>query len=109
MDDYLAKPIHRHELLAAIHRCLPGAMHDRLPPSVDRILQQVSGDAPAARKLISLFLETTPPLLEELRAAMAAGDAERVLRATHTLKGSVTQLGDVPAREAALNLETLAR
>jgi CheY-like chemotaxis protein/HPt (histidine-containing phosphotransfer) domain-containing protein len=113
MDDYLAKPIDRHDLFAAIERAVAGAAPERLVPSpalpVDHILQQVSGDAPAARKLISLFLETTPPLLAEVRAALKAGDSDRLRRATHTLKGSVTQLGDAPSREAALRLEALAK
>ena len=113
MDDYLSKPIQRPELFAAMERCLPGAAREREPASpvhaANRILQQVDGDTAAARKLLSLFFETTPPLLAELRAALAAGDAERLARAAHTLKGSVTLLGDAPSREATLNLELAAR
>jgi CheY-like chemotaxis protein len=113
MDDYLSKPIQRQELFAAMERCLPGIAHEgeTSPPvlAVNRILQQVNGDTQAARTLITLFLETTPPLLAELRAALAAGDSERLARAAHTLKGSVTQLGDAPSREATLSLESIAR
>jgi PAS domain S-box-containing protein len=113
MDDYLSKPIQRQELFAAMKRCLPDISHERESSqpvlAVNRILHQVNGDTQAARTLIMLFFETTPPLLAELRAALAAGDAERLARAAHTLKGSVTQLGHAPSREATLSLEAIAR
>ena len=76
---------------------------------IERLLRQLDGDPAAARKLVELFLDSTPPLLAELRAARAADDAPRLRRAAHTLKGSVTQLGDTAARAAALNLEGLAQ
>ena len=118
MDDYLSKPIDRAELVAALERCVPGAARPHRPslpvaPATQSILhgllRQLDGDTAAARKLVELFLESTPPLLSELHAALTTGDAPRLRRIAHTLKGSVTQVGDPAARTAALHLEGLAQ
>jgi PAS domain S-box-containing protein len=113
MDDYLAKPIRRRELLAVIERWLARTpeMRSSAPGvlDLDHLLRQVGGDVPAARKLIRLFLEMTPPLLADLRQALEAQDTGRLTRSLHTLKGSVTQLGDLPAREAVLAAESVTR
>jgi HPt (histidine-containing phosphotransfer) domain-containing protein len=45
----------------------------------------------------------------DLSEAVKAGDAKRLERAAHGLKGAVSNFGAVPAVEAALRLETLGR
>jgi HPt (histidine-containing phosphotransfer) domain-containing protein len=47
-------------------------------------------------------------LLEEARAALAAGDAQRLRRAAHTLKGAAGVFCAQPAAEAARTVEQLA-
>ena len=44
-------------------------------------------------QLIELFVESTPPLLSELRAGAETGDDEAVRRAAHKLKGSCRNIG----------------
>ena len=44
-------------------------------------------------QLIELFVESTPPLLDELRAGAESGDGEAVRRAAHKLKGSCQNIG----------------
>ena len=44
-------------------------------------------------QLIELFVESTPPLLGELRAGAETGDDEAVRRAAHKLKGSCQNIG----------------
>ena len=44
-------------------------------------------------QLIELFVESTPPLLEELREAAERGDGEDVRRTAHKLKGSCQNIG----------------
>ncbi len=44
-------------------------------------------------QLIELFVESTPPLLDELRAGAESGDSEAVRRAAHKLKGSCQNIG----------------
>ena len=44
-------------------------------------------------QLIELFVESTPPLLDELRDGAERGDGEAVRRAAHKLKGSCQNIG----------------
>ena len=44
-------------------------------------------------QLIELFVESTPPLLEELRDGAERGDGEAVRRTAHKLKGSCQNIG----------------
>jgi HPt (histidine-containing phosphotransfer) domain-containing protein len=48
-------------------------------------------------------------MMENVRAALAARDAEALFRAAHTLKGSVSVFGAPEVVDAALSLETRAR
>ena len=107
MDDYLSKPILRQDLVAAIERHLPGPS---AAPSFDgnKLLQELGGDQEAYRRLISLFLETTPGLVSRLAAALEARDAGALCSAAHTLKGSLLQFGEEPARLLAFRVEQLA-
>jgi len=47
-------------------------------------------------------------LLNEIRAAIAAGDADGVHRAAHGLKGTAGYVGGKPAADAAQALESAA-
>ncbi len=105
MDDYLSKPLRPDELDAALERWL-GA-----PPasaSVEAARSENPFDAlvDEARmrvfrvdypeivdQLIELFVESTPPLLDELREAADRGDGEEIRRAAHKLKGSCQNIG----------------
>jgi HPt (histidine-containing phosphotransfer) domain-containing protein len=64
-------------------------------------LQAAAGDD-FARELVGTFLEEAPPMLRELRAALAAGDTDRFRRAAHSLKSNSQTFG-------ALGLAALAR
>jgi two-component system, sensor histidine kinase and response regulator len=44
-------------------------------------------------QLLNLFLQSTPPLLDELRAAVDGGDGDELRRAAHKLKGSCQNIG----------------
>jgi HPt (histidine-containing phosphotransfer) domain-containing protein len=53
-------------------------------------------------ELVDTFLVEAPLMLDDLRAALAAGDAERFRRAAHSLKSNSNTFG-------ALTLGTMAR
>jgi HPt (histidine-containing phosphotransfer) domain-containing protein len=48
-------------------------------------------------------------MIEEVIDGLCAGDADKVRRGAHSIKGAVSILGGKAAFEAALRLETLAR
>jgi HPt (histidine-containing phosphotransfer) domain-containing protein len=56
-------------------------------------------------QLIELFVESTPPLLGELRAGAETGDEEAVRRAAHKLKGSCQNVGAGFMAKLAANIE----
>ena len=52
-------------------------------------------------ELVDTFLEEAPQMLAEMRAAQAAGDAERYRRAAHSLKSNSQTFGAVGLGAAA--------
>ena len=104
MDDYLSKPLRPEALDAALERWLgaPPASEVEAPAAdnpfdalVDEARMRVFRvDYPEIiDQLIELFVESTPPLLEELREAAERGDGEDVRRTAHKLKGSCQNIG----------------
>jgi two-component system sensor histidine kinase/response regulator len=72
-------------------------------------LSRVGGDAELLKEIAILFLDDYPKSLSELREAIDIGDAKRVERSAHGLKGSVANFGARPAVDAAMQLETMGR
>lgn len=72
-------------------------------------LSRVGGDAELLKEIALLFLDDYPKSLSELYQAVESGDAKRLERAAHGLKGSVSNFGARPAVDAALQLETMGQ
>jgi signal transduction histidine kinase/DNA-binding response OmpR family regulator len=123
MDDYIAKPLHKQELLLAIHQqtarkplavvkppapaLAPISLGDEL--DIEAALCLMGGDEELFSELCRLFLQESPALIDSVRAALAQGDSIAVYRAAHKLKGSLSTIGGLKAARAALVLEELAR
>jgi HPt (histidine-containing phosphotransfer) domain-containing protein len=56
------------------------------PAALDELRTLVGGDPAMLSGLVDDFLAETPTLLDDLRAAVAAGDPDRAQRAAHTLR-----------------------
>ena len=103
MDDYLTKPLVAADLARALARAgdrpepdgtpaATGRRHGRTAPGArpgraHHLRELVGGDPSALSGLVAEFLAEAPPLVHELRAAVAVGDPGRAHRAAHTLKG----------------------
>jgi CheY-like chemotaxis protein len=115
MDHYLSKPIAAAELYRLLARLAgdtpPPPEAPASAPILDRTeaLEHTGGDEDLLGQLAVLCLEQIPRWLAEARAALAAGDAQRLQRAAHTAKGAVSTFGAAEAVAAALRLETLGR
>jgi len=116
MDDYVTKPIRRPELVGAIERLLPtGQESVPAPVAVPaatgpafhraKFMSELEGNTELLRRLAKLFFECTPPLLQQIRAAVQSGDARSLQRAAHTLKGSLGQFCAHAAMHTARKLE----
>jgi CheY-like chemotaxis protein/HPt (histidine-containing phosphotransfer) domain-containing protein len=132
MDDYLAKPVREAELAAVLARWLPAAeeMPRTDPPSnggrdatdaagwddgIDRtVLARIGdpargGEPALLREVVALFRADGRPLLQELRAAAERGDADRLMRGAHKLRGSASNLGAERMSALCERLEALGR
>jgi CheY-like chemotaxis protein len=117
MDGYVTKPILARELFAAIDGVLAGAAPEARPPragppaaevfDLAEALKHVGDDVGLLRDLAGMFEAEGPRMLAQVRAAAEAGDAAKLKRAAHTLKGAVGTFGAHAAFEAALRLEVM--
>jgi PAS domain S-box-containing protein len=107
MDDYLSKPLRPDDLDAVLERSLapqPAAVRALVDEARVRSFRD---DYPEiADRLVDLFAEATPPILADLHEAIAGGDAERVRRAAHKLKGSCQNIGATFMAALCVELET---
>jgi len=72
-------------------------------------MSAVGDDPELLAELASLFLESAPEYLAQIRAAVAGGNGRALESAAHSLKGSVGNLGAQSAFEAAFLLERCGR
>ena len=102
MDDYLAKPLSASDADAVLERWVRQAPAADGAPLLDegRIGGLRDEFPEMVVRLVEVFERTTPPLLDELRAAVAAGDQARARALAHKLKGGSETVG--AARLAAL-------
>ncbi len=131
-DSYLTKPIRAQELFQAIASLVSpvscsasetsetgerrgvSATCSESPggPSGDgvfdkgAVLHRLGGRTQLLHNLVKVFLKECPTYLDEIRAAIATGDARQLERAAHTLKGSVSYFGSKAAFAAADKLES---
>jgi two-component system, sensor histidine kinase and response regulator len=86
-------------------------MIDTMNDSIDLValLDRLTGDRELLHELIGLYFEDEQTLIDQVAAAISAGDAVRLARSAHTLKGSVGNFCASAAHGAAAALETAAR
>jgi HPt (histidine-containing phosphotransfer) domain-containing protein len=79
-----------------------------MPDTIDRAvfaeLQSTAG-ADFVVELVQTFFEEAPPMIGEMRSALAAGDAERFRRAAHSLKTNAHTFGASALGAIARELE----
>jgi two-component system sensor histidine kinase/response regulator len=107
MDGYVSKPIQPRELWEAIDKLTPPGDGQTIL-NHEEIRQRLGDDPNLLRELIEVFLADCPRLWQNVRDALAQGDAVKLHRAAHTLKGSLGTFAAQPAWEAAEHLEQLA-
>jgi TMAO reductase system sensor TorS len=138
MDDYLSKPFARQDMAKILHRWLPGSdqssaefkppltsppSHAPETPAVDvnqesgidwsvldkiRLLER-GGAAGVLARVVELYLQGTPPLIDRMRRALDADDQEALRAAAHTLKSSSANVGAMKLHGLCKELELQAR
>jgi CheY-like chemotaxis protein len=115
MDGYVTKPIQPAALEQAIRLATGRGSALRLPPAAEgvfdrnAVLERVGGSEELLAEVVGLFAQEGARLYGELRAAFDQGDARRVEKLAHALKGMVGVFGATAASRSALEVEALAR
>ncbi|MFF6984301.1 response regulator [Streptomyces sp. NPDC008343] len=114
MNDYLAKPIRRESLAAALARTTPQAPSavdepgDQQPvvdPAAIDELRQAVGDESVVTELIDAFFAEAPAQLQRLHSQ----DIDELRRSAHTLKSNVRSFGAKKLGELCAQMEADAR
>ena len=135
MDDYISKPIHVEDLVAALEQTQPIAVRretGRLQAlsenggveeveetvdsnsylnqaALDNLLAIVGGERAMLLELVDSFLEEAPPLFTKLHDGVVQGDAAMVRMAAHTIKSSANDFGAVELGELCQILEDMGK
>jgi PAS domain S-box-containing protein len=124
MNDYIAKPIKAADLahkLGNISAASAGRgqnpaalaghseIDDLAPADFDYGAAVAAMDADIIEVITPAFLDHFPQECLQLKALLAASDADAVYRLAHSIKGSLSVFGASPATRHAAELETLAR
>ncbi len=80
-------------------------------PIIDKVAlkEQFDGDTELLLEVKGILEEDCPEKVEAARKALAQGDAKGVADAAHSIKGAVSTLAAIPAREIAHQLEKAGR
>jgi CheY-like chemotaxis protein/HPt (histidine-containing phosphotransfer) domain-containing protein len=120
MDGYIAKPVSLAALRNEIRRQfggkspLPAAPVAATPAQADVIFDRkaaiaMMGDEILFVEVAGMFVADAPGYLDEIDAALAAGDADRLARAAHTVKGLFATFVAPAGQSVASQLEQTAR
>jgi signal transduction histidine kinase/CheY-like chemotaxis protein/HPt (histidine-containing phosphotransfer) domain-containing protein len=121
MDDYLAKPVRREELDAALaaaagtSAAAPAETRSNGGPAVDpsrlQELRDFMGDdgMETVTALVDSYLDDGPRLISEAVDALGRGDTQALIHRAHTLRGSSGAVGAIAVAELAGAVETMAR
>jgi signal transduction histidine kinase/CheY-like chemotaxis protein/HPt (histidine-containing phosphotransfer) domain-containing protein len=106
MDGYLAKPVDRLQLYAAVEQ----EATDVVAPGegARRSLLPATTDVALFRELGQVFLDTCGGQRTAIRAALEQGDPVRVAEEAHSLRGAAAALGADAVVASAAALERLA-
>jgi len=132
MDDYVSKPVRPEDVRVAIenwgekilglqnkgrnasesqHTTQTVVMNNQpeLPPAVDveRLMEFSDGTAESLRELINLYLDQTRKQLDQLQAAVTAGNAPEVRRIAHSSAGASATCGMITMAPLLRELEHL--
>lgn len=118
MDDYLSKPFTIDQLHAVLVQWLPKHNERKKPEQekpiaieIDRkILNQLKGLKPGLlARVVELYLESGPNLLQEMDTALVQQDATSLYKIAHSLKNSSANLGIATLTHVCRDLEALGR
>lgn len=77
--------------------------------NLDDLMKNIGGDRELLQEVAGMFIEMGPGMLEDIKTALAAGDAQRLEKTAHTLKGTASNFGAHSVVQFARELEFMGR
>lgn len=118
MDDYLTKPFNTQNLQEKLLQLVQSEqihIKETLPSIEQKINQEPlltlrdMGGNELVDKVLSLFYENTPTLIEQLKVAVVASDIETIRLSAHNIKSSAANVGATELINLARSVEYQAR
>jgi len=111
MDDYISKPINKHELYQVISRYLTYQQRGDFINFFDikNIADKLGNDEELIQEVIGIFLEDYPNDIVMLKQAISNKDAESLAEIAHGLKGELGNIGADVGYSIALQLEKFGK
>ena len=125
MDDYIAKPLRRKDLLTMAEKWTGGIDDSRLkiddctiprgnqgskaPMEYERALEEFEGDETFLMEVLEGFIENVTSQIKIIRQAISDGDAEVVRRESHSIKGGAGNLTAGKLADIAFELENIGK
>ena len=116
MDGYVSKPVRVGDVEEAVEQAMAGKKSSDTGSTSKKniideaaILEGMDGNRKLLRDLTRIFLADCPKQLAEIKSAIDMGNAERLRRAAHALKGSVGNFAAKRAVAIASQLEALGK
>jgi len=76
---------------------------------LDALLESMGGDQEFLGELLATYFEDAPQLIAAMQAALAAGEAEELRRAAHSLKSTSATFGAMDLSAKCKDLEMMAK
>ena len=114
MDAYIAKPVRAKEFREIIESLAIKEHSQPMPPhnadskvefAAETVLARMSGDAELLSEVVGLFQSDCPRLFSQMREAIEQGNHTILVRAAHTMRGSLDLFGLSAASKVAMDLE----
>ena len=125
MDDYIAKPIRRKELLTIVEKwtsriddsrlmiddCIApqGNQESEAPMEYERVLEEFEGDEDFLMEVLEGFIGNVTSQIKLIRQAISDGDAEAVRREAHSIKGGAANLTANDLSGIAFEIENIGK
>ena len=75
----------------------------------NEMLARLGGDTELLEEIVALFRDECPGMVEAVREAVQADDAEQIYRSAHALKGALMNIAANPVAEKAAVIEAAGR
>ena len=73
------------------------------------LMDRLDGDEELLREIVEVFLSEGPGRIEEIRTALQEGDAPKIERSAHSMKGAAANISACRLRGVAHDIESAAR